>query len=273
MSSFEALTEAELAEYRLNSEFLRYLEAFRNERGLQKHQVRVLDWGCGRGQATILLERLGYDVMGADIDEVSIRNGRAFYGDPKAGTERLRLLDAGGRLDVPDGTFDFVFSETVLEHIADLDAVVRELHRLMATPSSSLHVFPARRGIVEDHLYMPFIHWLPKNRLRKWAMYPYVALGVEPHWEEESLRAKVQRYYDYSLQHTFYRRPQDLRRAFAGFGFEVDFVAARHPRVANHALLGPLARVATLRQVLDAGLTHFRIVELLARKPASQTRP
>ena len=99
-------------------------------------------------------------------------------------------------------------------------------------------------------------------------MFPYVALGIEPHWVEEGLRAKVQRYHDYSLQHTFYRRPRDLLRAFESRGLEVDFVAARHPRVANHAVLGPLARVAPLRQVLNAGLTHFRIVALVARKPS-----
>lgn len=269
MSSSAPLTESQLAGYRLNSEFVRYLEAFRNERGLQKHQVRVLDWGCGRGQATILLERLGYDVTGCDVHEESIRNGRAFYNDATVAARRLRLLDAGGRLDLPDASFDFIFSETVLEHVADLDAAVHKLDRLLATPGASLHVLPARRGIVEQHLHMPFIHWLPKNRLRKWAMYPWVALGAEPRWVEEGLRAKVNRYYAYSLEHTFYRRPRDLRRAFERRGFVVDFVGARHPKLAQHPVLGALTRVRPLQHAVNAGLTHFHIVELWAQKPAA----
>ena len=251
MTVFKALTEADVAEYRLNTEFLRYLEAFRSERSLEPHQVRVLDWGCGRGQATIVLERLGYNAMGADIDGESILNGRAFYRDPEIAAQRLRILDAQGRLDVPDETFDFVFSETVLEHVADLDAAVRELSRVMTTPSASVHVFPPRRGIIEDHLRMPFIHWLPKNQLRKLALFPYVALGIEPKWVKEGVRNKVRRYYDYSLAHTFYRSPVELRRTFERHGFDVEFAAARHPKVINHPVLGRVAGFPPLQRMLN----------------------
>jgi hypothetical protein len=99
-------------------------------------------------------------------------------------------------------------------------------------------------------------------------MYPYVALGVEPRWAEESVRAKVQRYYSYSLQRTFYRRPRDLQRAFEHVGFEAQFVAAQHPRVMNHSVLGNLSRIGPVRRMLNVGLTELRTVELLVRKPA-----
>lgn len=36
---------------------------------------RVLDLGCGTGRATRLLERMGYDVIGADLSEVLVAAG------------------------------------------------------------------------------------------------------------------------------------------------------------------------------------------------------
>ncbi len=159
-----------------------------------------------------------------------------------------------------------MFSETVLEHVVDLDAVAREFRRLTATPSCGLHVFPARRGVVEQHLNMPFIHWLPKNRLRRLVMRAYVAAGVEPKWVEESLRDKVQRYYDYSLEHTFYRPIQEVRDTFERRGFQSRLVAGEHPRITQHAVLGAMVRPPGLRQAVNWALTNFKVVELLLER-------
>ena len=48
--------------------------------------------------------------------------------------------------------------------------------RTIAAPSAALHVFPSQYHVVEQHLRMPFVHWLPKNILRKAAIVFYVFL-------------------------------------------------------------------------------------------------
>ena len=269
MTVFKPLTDHDVDQYRLNSEFVRYLELFRGRYGLEKGEVRVLDWGCGRGEAVARLRQLGYNAAEADIDAETIENGRRYFAT--AGTPGdascLHLIESGGRLsDVPDGSFDFVLSETVLEHVVDLDTVARELGRLTATPGAGLHVFPPRRGVVEQHLHMPFIHWLPKNRVRRVAMHAYVLAGVEPKWVEEGVHDKVQRYYDYSLQHTFYRPTRTLRDTFQRHGFQSRFVAAEHPRIAQHRVLGSMRRPPGLHPALNWALTTFKVVEMLLEK-------
>jgi len=69
------VTTEEVESFQLNPEFLRYLDAFRSQHGLEKSAMRVLDFGCGRGMATIALRRLGYDAVGVDINAVTVQAG------------------------------------------------------------------------------------------------------------------------------------------------------------------------------------------------------
>ncbi len=79
MTVFRPLTDRDVANYHLNSEFVRYLELFGRRYGRAKNDIRVLDWGCGRGQAVVRLRQLGYNAAGADIDAESIENGRRYF--------------------------------------------------------------------------------------------------------------------------------------------------------------------------------------------------
>ena len=269
MSKQQLLTERDVERYQLNPEFVRYLDAFRRLHGLERAAVRVLDFGCGRGEAVVKLRRLGYPAQGADIDPSALENGRAYLRTGAGDPDWLLPIGDDGRVDAADGSFQFVFSETVLEHVRDLDVAAREMARLMATPSAALHAFPARRHIVEQHLRMPCVHWLPKNGLRTAAIFLCVLVGMEPRWEPEGLRARVRRYSRYSKQNTFYRRPRDLERTFAQHGFRVDFVSIDHPKVAQHPLGSRLLRTRAGRAVVEALILNFKTVELWLRKPAT----
>jgi len=54
------LTESDMSVYMINPEVIAYLEEFRKMRGLRRENVKVLDWGCGRGQSVIRLRELRY---------------------------------------------------------------------------------------------------------------------------------------------------------------------------------------------------------------------
>ncbi len=271
MSKQDVLTADDVERYRLNPEFVRYLEAFRRLHAREHADVRVLDFGCGRGEAVVQLRRMGYAAHGADIDPVALENGRAYL--RAAGLDPDWLLQIGddGRVAAPDGTFHFVFSETVLEHVRDLDAAAREMARLMAAPSAALHAFPARLHVVEQHLRMPCVHWLPKNGLRTAAIFLCVLVGMEPRWQEESLRDKVRRYSRYSKQNTYYRRRSELQRTFARHGFGVDFVSIEHPKLAQHPLWSRLLRQRWGRALVNKILLDFKTVELRLRKSAASS--
>ena len=106
--------------------FWRRLDALlalsRSERG------RVLDFGGGNGVLTPTLSRLYREVVCVDLRtemaEELVRAGELTNVSVRAG----RLAE----LHLPDGHFDTIIAADVLEHIAELEALVDEMYRLLA---------------------------------------------------------------------------------------------------------------------------------------------
>lgn len=85
---------------------------------------RVLVVGCGAGtEAAVLADQLGAEVVGIDLEDDF---------DPEA-SERadLRVMDATD-LDFGDHRFDLIYSFHALEHIADPEAALSEMRRVLA---------------------------------------------------------------------------------------------------------------------------------------------
>ncbi len=102
-----------------------------------RHQ-RVLDWGCGRGQLTHLLNERGVRVDSLDYDPdadgVEVRPLERYPG------LEADFTNDPVTLPFEDDTFDAVLSMGVLEHVADPEASLDEIARI-AKPGSPLYVY------------------------------------------------------------------------------------------------------------------------------------
>lgn len=87
---------------------------------------RVLDAGCGDGRFAAALVEAGAEVVGADVSEEALH--RAAERAP--GTELVRV-EEGGPLPFADASFDVVWASEVLGHVADADAFLSELRRVL----------------------------------------------------------------------------------------------------------------------------------------------
>lgn len=233
MSKHERLTEAEMATFGLQRRVRRALEAYVRETGKRPGDIRVLDWGCGRGRSVAWLRKRDYEAFGVDIDPQVIANGRPLFAQRGLDAESILMpLHEVDRL-APE-SFDFVFSEQVFEHVADIKQCVRSIARLTRPGGIGLHVFPGRLNFQEGHLFMPFIHWLPKSGLRRKALSLYLRCGFGPavnesSWPEahgKSHRERVEVFYRYSVERTFYRRAVDVVQEFSAVGLSPTFPVA-----------------------------------------------
>lgn len=87
----------------------------------------VLDAGCGVGYGTALLAGSAARVVGVDRDPGAIAYARSRYGGPNVEFREGDLLD----LDLPDGSFDVVCSFEAIEHVADVDAYLSTMRRVL----------------------------------------------------------------------------------------------------------------------------------------------
>jgi SAM-dependent methyltransferase len=88
--------------------------------------MRVLDVGCGTGQSRQLYAGYASEYVGVDLSEAALARARA-----KFPQDRWARCDARA-LPFDAGAFDLVAYSSVLHHIPDFDAALREGLRVLA---------------------------------------------------------------------------------------------------------------------------------------------
>jgi SAM-dependent methyltransferase len=104
----------------------------------QRFERPVLDLGCGDGIFAKVLFAEPVDT-GVDL------NPRELEGTRRLGVYHELIQCAGDRLPKPDGSYNTIVSNSVLEHIPDLPPVLREMHRVLAPGGTFYATVPSRR--------------------------------------------------------------------------------------------------------------------------------
>ncbi|MGH7318166.1 MAG: class I SAM-dependent methyltransferase, partial [Candidatus Rokuibacteriota bacterium] len=86
---------------------------------------RVLDWGAGWGQTSLLLWAHGLEVVAYDVEDKGAASGLL------AGVGVPYVVEAGPKLPFADGAFDAVLNCGVLEHVDDAGCALGELRRVL----------------------------------------------------------------------------------------------------------------------------------------------
>lgn len=265
MSKHEELTEDEFRNYVPPQKAIKQIEKFATIRGIPQSDLKILDWGCGRGRFVLWLREHGMQAYGVDIDPEPIQNGLSLFHIKGYPEKSLSVLSPEGQAAFPDGFFDFIMTDNVIEHVSQIEKVTAEISRLTAKGGGGYHIFPAQRQFIEGHLFMPFVHWVPEGKFRKALIGFFVHLGKEPHWKElrnVSLNEKVGAYYKYSTDHIFYRPFQSHKKRFENEGFTVQFRTIDNPAVARNKILGPLSKFRVTRSIINWSLLTFKQVEI-----------
>jgi SAM-dependent methyltransferase len=99
----------------------------------------ILDWGCGFGQVTSLLDGRGLQVTSFDYrpDGESRHELQPVERYPHL---QVHLSNDPRLLPFPDGAFDAVLSCGVLEHVEDPDASLEEIRRVLV-PGGTFYVY------------------------------------------------------------------------------------------------------------------------------------
>jgi SAM-dependent methyltransferase len=226
--------------------------------------ARILDYGCGAGKLVQAGLAAGLAIEGADV----------FYSGSQSRAEAAAagLLGGpvheilGGRLDFPDGRFQLVVNNQVMEHVEDLDATLREIHRVLGPGGTLLSLFPARDVFREGHIGIPFAHWFATDsRPRFYYTWALRGLGFGT-WKEQAPTCR-QWSVDKLRWIDTYTQYRTRREIFRAYGRYFDSVLHEEDYIRYRLLDRPrrawLARLMDLRPAAAAGRALFRRLAFL----------
>jgi ubiquinone/menaquinone biosynthesis C-methylase UbiE len=139
--------------------------------GRQSSGRRVLEIGAAAGCLTIALNEIGYTCTGIEPDADALQTARALARE----LDRPCSVIEGRaeRIPFPDESFDIVITNSVLEHVSDIDACFSEISRVLRRGGllwfeTASSMSPFQREIRR----FPLFGWYPdslKKRIMWWA--------------------------------------------------------------------------------------------------------
>lgn len=134
--------------------------------------ARVLEVGTGRGGKGMAYACAGMEVTALDVDIPALEQGAA---TARARVIPIRFLVAdGAQLPFPDGYFDAILFDSVIEHVVEPLAVMGECKRVLKTGGIVFVVFPPYygplSGHIDDYVMIPWFHLLPRGVVKRFLL-------------------------------------------------------------------------------------------------------
>lgn len=170
-----------------------------------QQQDTVFDFGCGKGELICTLSKVGYSVMGLDIDRDKVKRLRHRY------KQKALCLDMRDPIAL-DQTFKFVLCCEVLEHFKpeEMETVIQNIRRAVCPNGYILLTFPKNIDDIEtneehqQHITVEKIlswfwgfrliscEFVYKNAAAAERESPNVLVILEPEGASESVNIKLQ---------------------------------------------------------------------------------
>jgi SAM-dependent methyltransferase len=207
----------------------------------ERLQGRVFESGCGVGSYLFRLQNEARQAIGLDIEHD--RTCQAHLGADQV------ICGAGENLPLPDGVFDLVLSNEVLEHVREDREAVCEIVRILR-PGGRLVLFCPNQGYpFETH----GIYWRGRYHFGNILLVNYL-----PRRWRDRLAPHVRVYTRASLLRLFSDLPVRFIRRSVIFG-AYDNIIARWPAAGR--LVRKILQSLEATPLAILGLSHFWVVE------------
>jgi 2-polyprenyl-3-methyl-5-hydroxy-6-metoxy-1,4-benzoquinol methylase len=119
---------------------------------------RLLDFGCGPGNYSVMFAKLGYEVFGFDISPVNVESAERLARKYKVADRTHFVQGVAEHLAYPDGYFDVIVGIDILHHV-DIPAAMLEMLRVLK---------PGGTAIFKEPVEAPLFDRLRNTRFGRW---------------------------------------------------------------------------------------------------------
>ncbi len=204
--------------------------------GVRLGNARILDVGCSAGLITVELAAQAGLVVGVDADPAAIRYATTTHTGER---HPYFVVASGQQLPFLDTVFDAVVCNHIYEHVADPNALMHEIRRVLRPEGVCYFAAGHTLQLIEPHHRLPFLSWLP----RPLADAVMRATGRGRRYEERFLPPWRLRSLFEGFAHAELVSPEMLRDP-ARYGFTSIARLPRPVRLAIGALSHPLGLAA-----------------------------
>lgn len=175
--------------------------------------LRILDFGCGKGDGIRLGLRAGFEMSGCDCYAGTWHEAtRPDDGDVLA---RIATYRPGEALPFPAEAFDAVISNMVFEHIPDPKFYLEEIHRILKPGGVFVAAFQSRDSWFEGHVRLYFVHRLAAfPAMQRAVIEACFRLGLGSGGRSADPRSAAQVAAEMLRTECFNHREKDLMRAW-----------------------------------------------------------
>jgi SAM-dependent methyltransferase len=187
-----------------------------------RSSVKVVDIGCGGGvmmrylrkSLPMLLPACAIEVSGFDVSDFAPHDNTNLESD-------TLTVRTGEPWPYADKSVDVMISNQVIEHVGDASSFFSEISRCLKIDGVSIHLFPLKHVLWEDHVSVPLAHRVPRPGFIR-AM-SKITVGQDKNIFGGSESDFGQRAADYLKKYTSYRTRRELTKAARSYGLRPSF--------------------------------------------------
>jgi SAM-dependent methyltransferase len=221
---------------------------------------KILDYGCGAAETVRAGLGMGLDIYGTDAFYEGQADHRPALARDGLLNTRVFELSRDFKMPFPDKSFDFVFSNQVMEHVEHLDGLLNELTRVLKDDGVILSYFPLKDCLMEFHCETPFAHWFSHDsKLGYYWLYAWFKMGRGSNHKDKTAGQWAHDFQEWIHKWCHYRTRSQVAKEFAQGDLtfephELDYVRYR----LNHHGKGWASSVFAISPALTTFLfTHF----------------
>lgn len=147
--------------------YLRHLFAYETASGILKDKSSIVEIGSGEGYGAAYLSNGPFEIKCFDLSESIAQHASTTYSKPNLSFQSFD----GKRIPAEDNSFDAAISFQVIEHVEDVPAYLKEIHRvlkpggifLLTTPNRTYRLKPGQKPWNNFHLREYYNHELEKE--------------------------------------------------------------------------------------------------------------